>query len=77
MPKVGESKELVEYNRGEPEKPGVYACRIPDDNFSGTTDWCKDVFLVWIDDRWGFPGSDQNYRGEVVGWIGPLQRSHK
>jgi hypothetical protein len=32
----------------------------------------EDKFLMWFEGLWGFLGSDQNYRGKAVGWIGPL-----
>lgn len=65
------NKDLVMYNvEKDPEKRGVYAVRIP--ILGGA--FYEDEFLVWIDGRWSYPGSDQNYRGNVHGWIGPLQR---
>lgn len=62
---------MVEYNFGTPVGPGVYACRVPSENWAGLY---EDEFLMWFDGRWTYPGSDQRYRGEVTGWIGPLQR---
>lgn len=64
----------MEYEKGTPTKRGVYAVRIPHDNFPGL---CQDEFLIWIDNKWGYLSSDQNYRGEVVAFIGPLPRIHK
>jgi len=55
----------------EPNEVGVYACRVPDELIKG---FYKDIFLMWHDNRWGYLGSPVNYRGEVSGWIGPLQR---
>jgi hypothetical protein len=62
---------LIEYNQHqEPEEVGVYACRIP-----GTVPGLlEDLFLLWSQNQWWFYGSDQRYRGEVIGWVGPLQR---
>jgi len=28
---------------------------------------------MWIDEQWAHLGSGENYRGEVIGWIGPLE----
>ena len=63
----------IKYNTGfNPSEKGVYACRIPSDILA---DFCEDKFLLWYD-GWCYLGSDQNYRGEVVGWLGPLERLH-
>lgn len=62
---------IVTYNTGEPEEVGVYACRVPMELPGLHTD----IFLFWINGKWGYLGSDQNYRGTVVGWVGPLQRT--
>ena len=65
---------LVKYTKGEdPTSIGVYACRIPMDD----TVLFKDVFLMWHEGRWWYTGSDQRYRGEVTGWVGPLERRMK
>jgi hypothetical protein len=64
---------LVEYTTvGNPVAAGVYACRVP--LYANNDQICKDEFLMWMDGRWSYVGSDQFYRGEVKGWIGPLQR---
>lgn len=65
---------LVTYNAGTPTETGVYACRVPCDDMPG---FFEDKFLMWFSGKWGYIGSDQNYRGEVAGWIGPLQRKLK
>lgn len=63
---------LITYNEtDDPTENGVYACRVPRVNVPGLY---EDEFLMWYDGRWGYLGSDQRYRGEVFGWIGPLQR---
>lgn len=65
---------LVHYTtQGIPSKVGVYACRV-DGDLPGLK---KDIFLMWIEGKWGYLGSDQNYRGKVHGWIGPLERRMK
>ena len=62
---------LIYYNTEyDPAERGVYAVRIPLDCMPGLH---EDKFLSW-DGDWFYPGSDQRYRGEVTGWIGPLQR---
>ena len=65
---------VILYNGGDPVETGVYACRVPSDRMPGLHD---DKFLMWFEGRWSYPGSDQNYRGDVDGWIGPLQRRMK
>lgn len=63
---------LINYNTtGDPVMPGVYACRVPMDECPGLY---EDKFLVWSEGDWCHKNSDQTYRGEVTGWIGPLQR---
>ena len=61
----------MQYNQGIPTEVGVYAVRILDPLGSGRL---VDKFFIWINNKWGYLSSDQNYRGEVLGWIGPLQR---
>lgn len=62
---------LITYNTGNPTERGVYACRVPHDTIP---DMLMDKFFIWIDGKWGYLGSDMNYRGRVLGWCGPLQR---
>lgn len=64
------STELIQYERGTTTKTGVYACRVPAE-FQG---FLKDVFLLWMDDYWSYLCSDQRYRGEILGFVGPLAR---
>lgn len=62
----------VQYEEiGLPQDTGVYACRVDDPRGSGLV---VDVFLMWFAGRWSYLGSDQNFRGDVHGWIGPLPR---
>lgn len=63
---------LTEYSTGEPTENGVYACRVP--LAPVRLGLLEDKFLLWYKDSWKRLGSDQNYRGAVMGWIGPLQR---
>ena len=67
---------IVEYWIGvDPIEEGTYACRVPMD--AAPPGWLEDRFLFWDGHRWGYPISSQRYRGEVIGWIGPLQRQLK
>lgn len=38
----------------------------------GNTPYPKKELLIWSDNKWNRPGSDQNYRSVIFGWIGPL-----
>lgn len=63
---------LIEYNTEcDPTERGIYACRVPMDGFPGLH---EDKFLGFFDGRWCYLGNGQFYRGEITGWIGPLQR---
>lgn len=62
----------VQYEEiGLPQVTGVYACRVDDPHGKRLV---VDIFLMWFNGRWSFLSSDQNFRGEVHGWIGPLPR---
>jgi hypothetical protein len=69
----------IEYNIGNPDEVGVYACRIPFDAMERPENsrLLRDVFLLWHGGQWSYCGSDQIYRGTMFGWIGPLQRQMK
>ncbi|WOB06516.1 hypothetical protein [Piscinibacter gummiphilus] len=69
--KLAEQQHQPAYDSGKPTKTGVYAVRVDDPMGSGLM---KDMFLMWIEGRWGYLGSDQFFRGAVHGWIGPLPR---
>lgn len=62
---------IVEYASGLPTHRGVYACRLPDDNFK---EKFLDKFLFFDGRVWSYLGSDMMYRGQVPYWIGPLRR---
>lgn len=62
---------IIEYQTGTPTETGVYACRVPLDYAPGLH---EDIFLIWIDGRWGYLKSDQPYRGPVPYFVGPLRR---
>lgn len=71
--------ELLHYHEeGDPTFGGTYACRVEIDRptVRGRQTLLDDQFLFWDEraKRWGYPGSDQWYRGVVLGWIGPLAR---
>ena len=62
----------VQYEEiGLPQDTGVDACRGDDPHGRGLV---VDIFLMWFNGRWSYLSSDQNFRGEVHGWIGPLPR---
>lgn len=61
---------MISYNTsGPPTETGVYACRVPMDGVL-----LDDLFLLWSEGAWSYLCSDQRYRGQMLGWIGPLQR---
>lgn len=69
------SMELTYEEFVNPDVTGVYACRVPMlDRQGEPTGMAVDVFLMWFEGRWCHTGSDQFFRGEVLGWIGPLPR---
>lgn len=57
----------------EPTQTGVYACRVPDAEMGPP--FCKDVFLLWIEGCWNYLGSAARYRGDVLGFVGPIPRT--
>lgn len=78
-PKKASDTPQVEYEKGHPVFTGVYACRVPltpNDEAGGQAPikLHSDVFLMYRHGVWTYCGSDQKYRGEVTGWIGPLRR---
>lgn len=63
---------VIEYTVGErPAESGVYACRVQSD--VGPS-WLEDKFLLWDGQSWWHLRSSIQYRDDVIGWIGPLQR---
>lgn len=62
---------MIQYTTGSPTETGVYACRVRDDVHP---ELLCDRFFLWHEGAWWFPLSDQRYRGEVLGFVGPLQR---
>lgn len=65
------------YRTGSPKKVGVYACRAPLDNIHDSATLYEDHFLMWFEGEWYYLDSDQKFRGEVYGWVGPLPRVPK
>jgi len=65
---------LITYKTtGKPQEHGVYACRV--NGSVGGKATVEDKFLSWTGERgWYHCGSDQRFRGQVLGYIGPLQR---
>jgi hypothetical protein len=66
-------KEIVSDYSGQfdPVQTGVYACRVESD----MEGFHQDCFLMRSEDKWFYCMSDQKYRGQVFGWIGPLPRT--
>lgn len=52
-----------------PAQNGLYVAYVDPDM---DVPFSAKLLLMWMDGRWGYPGSDQNYRGTVYGWVGPL-----
>ena len=54
-----------------PATSGIYVAWVNDDII---TIAAARKLLFWdrARNRWGHPGSDQNYRGHVYAWCGPL-----
>lgn len=73
MPKLPVRK--LTYATGTPTETGVYACRVPYAQIAAGL--CDDVFLTWFEGRWYYTGGSERYRGEVLGWIGPLPRTRQ
>lgn len=61
---------MIAYRTGDPQEKGVFACRVK----LLPADLPEDKFLVRMDGKWWYQWSDQEYRGEVLGWVGPLER---
>lgn len=56
----------------EPTTNGVYACRVDNLDMPG---FQKDEFLMLHSGHWTYLGSDQRFRGELYGWVGPIPRT--
>lgn len=52
-----------------PDSPGLYV--VYTDSPLGLTFTVRKL-LMWADGKWGYPSSDQNYRGPVYAYLGPL-----
>lgn len=59
----------MEIQEGLPLLNGNYVAYI-DDDF--TPHIAKRIFLLWYDNYWSYPTSDQKFRGHIYGWIGPI-----
>lgn len=68
----------VSYDSGDPDSFGIYVVRVPMDVMqpAGSRLLLEDRFLFWDQEerRWFYPGSHCRYRGQVLGFIGPLSR---
>jgi len=61
---------VISYNIGTKiPSHGMYACRV----VGATANLLEDRFLQWDANGWSQDGI--KFRGEVVGWVGPLQRN--
>ena len=53
-----------------PSESGLYVAYVQSQGMLNP--YAEKVLLMWIGGVWGYPSSDQNFRGEVYGWMGPL-----
>lgn len=60
---------MLEICEGNPITVGAYVAYVNDDL---VTRFAKRTLLFWDGQRWGYPMSDQRFRGHVYQWIGPL-----
>ena len=68
---------MIEYTKGTPAQMGVYAVRVvrtDPDGPIGTS--YEDKFLTFLPKNkiWMYPMEAARFRGDVIDWIGPLQR---
>lgn len=62
----------MEVTRGDrPDRQGSYVAYVPLSRAGGLT-VCDRVLLTYVGGRWGYPASDQRFRGEILGYVGPL-----
>ncbi len=72
MPMSPEFIGLVQNNDECSHKPtanGMYVVWVNDEHVKR---YAKKMLLMFIDGKWGYPGSDANYRDVVYAWLGPL-----
>lgn len=62
------SEDSFVLRRGDPPRAGTYIAYVDGE----VPRWAKRMMLFWDGARWGYPLSDQKYRGPVHAWIGPL-----
>ncbi len=55
----------------QPTEVGLYACRAQDVHGRRIA---LDMFLARLENKWWVPWSEEEFKGEVYGWIGPLPR---
>lgn len=53
----------------EPTKDGLYVAYV---NPDWKVPYAKRKLLMYLDGKWSYPLSDQNYRDTIYGCIGPL-----
>lgn len=61
--------EKIKIQTGDPTENGTYVAYIRHEFVAKYSD---KLLLMWINGKWGHRMSDQWYRGEVLGWVGPL-----
>lgn len=61
---------MIGYTEGDtPAEAGKYVCWVnPDINIP----YAKQIFLMWMDEKWWYTGSDAQYRDVVYGFAGPI-----
>ena len=55
---------------GDPSQNGLYVAYVQPS--AELSIWPDKMFLSWYETQWYHTGSDQKYRGEVFGHLGPL-----
>ena len=58
-----------------PKEQGMYVCYVKNDTYPDDFKYPEKILLMWMHNnngKWGYPSSDQDFRGTVYGYIGPL-----
>lgn len=59
----------MKINKDDPLETGLYLVYV---DYPYTSNFADKRLLLWHDGYWMHKSSDQLYRGEVYGWIGPI-----
>jgi len=59
---------IIPINFGEPSEQGTYVAYAR----SAVPGSTERLILVWFEGQWSYPLSDQIFRGDVIGHVGPL-----